>query len=948
MSVFGAVGFDNVHALWALALLPVIWWLLRFTPPRPDQIRFPPIRFLVGLVSREETPHKSPWWLTALRTVLAGLVIIAAAGPILAPHVDRTRGSGVLAIVLDDGWAAAADWRDRMTALENLFSAAERQSRPVLLATTSPQVAPQALGPVPAGGARDRAQTLAPRPYAPDRLAVAEQLSTALADETDVEVIWLSDGLDYGDADEFAQRLTTMAAAGTDLHVLTPQPHALAKAVKPPRLADGGLEVEVVRATAGTPVRGTVRALALNGRALGDAQFAFAADATEATARLELPLALRNEIARLEVLDANHAGAVYLVDDRWRRKTVGLVTGVSDELAQPLLSPLYYVERALQPYAEIPHFADTEGTSRVRQLLEGGLSVLVLADVGQLNELDREAVSRWVEAGGVLVRFAGPRVAGARDDLLPVRLHVGNRMLGGALSWTEPQPLSPFEEDSPFHGLTVPADVTVNRQVLAEPGAELSARTWARLADGTPLVTAGTRGSGYLVLFHVPASPGWSNLPMSGLFVEMLRRIVDMSQGTGGATEEGAAAFLNAGRAYAPVSVLDGFGRSVGPDGAASPIMASEFETAIPGPRHPPGLYRRGAHTRALNIGTDDMVLKPLGELPSGAVRGAYETAPERPLRGLLLIAALVFLFIDGIAVLAISGRLAGLTRRGAVAGAVGLALLVGWDAVPAGAQPAEEQQSATSDEFALAASLETRLAYVITGNSRVDDISLAGLTGLSNVLNERTALEPAAPIGIDVERDELVFFPLIYWPVLPETPVPSAEAVARLDSYLKHGGTILFDTRDPDEPLPSLSPDDATPSVQSLRRILSNLDVPPLEVVPPDHVLTKAFYLLQTFPGRWANGRLWVEAAPEARAGGESGSTNYDGVSSIIIGSNDYAAAWAVGPMGQPLLPTVPGGQRQRELAYRSGVNIVMYALTGNYKADQVHVPALLERLGQ
>jgi hypothetical protein len=71
------------------------------------------------------------------------------------------------------------------------------------------------------------------------------------------------------------------------------------------------------------------------------------------------------------------------------------------------------------------------------------------------------------------------------------------------------------------------------------------------------------------------------------------------------------------------------------------------------------------------------------------------------------------------------------------------------------------------------------------------------------------------------------------------------------------------------------------------------------------------------------------------------------DGVSSIIIGSNDYAAAWAVDENGQAALPGVPGGDSQREFAWRTGVNIVMYALTGNYKADQVHVPALLERLG-
>ena len=115
-------------------------------------------------------------------------------------------------------------------------------------------------------------------------------------------------------------------------------------------------------------------------------------------------------------------------------------------------------------------------------------------------------------------------------------------------------------------------------------------------------------------------------------------------------------------------------------------------------------------------------------------------------------------------------------------------------------------------------------------------------------------------------------------------------------------------------------------------------------EPVPPEHVLTKAFYLMESFPGRYDQGPLWVERADTQ--GTVAG--NADGVSSIIIGSNDYAAAWALDANSEGLYAVIPGTGRQREMAFRAGINIVMYALTGNYKADQVHVPALLERLGQ
>jgi Domain of unknown function (DUF4159) len=119
---------------------------------------------------------------------------------------------------------------------------------------------------------------------------------------------------------------------------------------------------------------------------------------------------------------------------------------------------------------------------------------------------------------------------------------------------------------------------------------------------------------------------------------------------------------------------------------------------------------------------------------------------------------------------------------------------------------------------------------------------------------------------------------------------------------------------------------------------------------LPRDHVLTKTFFLLQSFPGRFNSGQTWVEAIPAADEdeGSNRPARAGDGVSSIIITSNDLAGAWAVRPDNQPMLPMIPGEPRQREFAYRAGVNIVMYTLTGNYKADQVHIPALLERLGQ
>jgi len=215
----------------------------------------------------------------------------------------------------------------------------------------------------------------------------------------------------------------------------------------------------------------------------------------------------------------------------------------------------------------------------------------------------------------------------------------------------------------------------------------------------------------------------------------------------------------------------------------------------------------------------------------------------------------------------------------------------------------------------------------------------------LTRMLDRRTAVEGGQPLGVDLELDELVFFPLLYWPVLPEQRQLSPTALAKVDAFMKNGGTIVFDTRDEQMMLPQSGfgapglTGVGSPARQRLRQILNRLDVPPLVPVPQQHILTKAFYLIQQFPGRWSGGPVWVER----HVGGVN-----DGVSALVIGSHDWASAWAVDDQGRPLVAVVPGGERQRETALRFGINLVMYTLTGNYKSDQVHVPAILERLGQ
>jgi hypothetical protein len=930
MNLLSALTFTTPLALAALLLLPVIWWLLRFTPPRPETVRFPAIRLLLGLRNREEQPDKTPWWLLLLRLALAALVIIGVSQPLYAPGRIGALTRAPVLLVVDDGWAAAKAWSLRREVMAEILDDAAAAGAPVTLATTTPELRPQSLEPRAAAEMKPRAAALQPRAFDPDRMGLLTRLQAAFGQQDALRVIWISDGMDDGKAKDFADGLQKLAKGAAAVEATMPSGGQLPLALATPRFEGGSIKVTVLRAPGGAAQTVPVAATAGNGRSFGDVSLKFAAGATSAEGTIELPTELRNEVGRIAVKDERNAAAVFLMDDRWRRKTVGLMSGTTAEMAEPLLAPLYYVSRALDPYAEV---SQPDGTAALKTMLDQGLSMLVLADIGVLPGEQQEMIARWVASGGVLVRFAGPRFAGAQDSLVPVTLREGDRSLGSALSWETPQPMQAFPEASPFAGLTPDPSVKVTRQVLAEPDSDLPGRVWASLGDGTPLVTARKEGKGQIVLFHVTANADWSNLPTSGLFVEMLRRVLDLAPAAGSGVKTAAS---SEAQAYAPFLALDGFGELASPSPDIQPIPAAAIDKVRAAPATPPGLYRRGEQERSINITRAGTSLALISGLATAITQRALAPLPALPLAPHAFALAMLAFLADCCAALFLGGGLMRLRQRRAAAAVVmALALLAAWQPMPVRAQ--------STDAYAMQNALETRLAFVKTGDAEIDGISEEGLKGLGEMLRERTSVNVGDPVGVNIEKDDLVFFPLLYWPVRPEATVPSDAALAKMDTYMKGGGTIFFDLREDGASADSLA-GGATASSEALRRILDKLDIPPLEPVPPSHVLTKSFYLLDRFPGRYDGGKLWVERSDSE--GATAGNT--DGVSGIIIGSNDYAAAWAMDLNGDPVYASVPGSDRQREFAFRTGINIVMYALTGNYKADQVHVPDLLERLGQ
>ncbi len=909
--MLSALSFTSPLLLAALAALPVIWFLLRATPPAPKRTRFPAFMILRQLTTSEETPDRTPWWLLLLRLVLAALVIIGLAGPVLNAPAPSP-GAGPLILVVDDSWAAAQRWMARRDVLREAAAEAAQSGRSIFLTTTAPQKLPPAWAPITAEQARAAADALTPQPFGADRtqfLDRLEALDLILKDVPAAEFRWLSDGIAGEDDKKLARALAERGA----LTVLVDRkaPKIILRAMGQ---QSAGSVFRIERLEASDEWDGALTATARDGRELTRMPIEMTAGELTRDVTLDLPLALRNELSIVRIENAASAGATQLIDARDRRALIGLVAD-ADAGRNNLLNGAHYVRQALNPYAEFME-------ASLDEILASDVSVIVLDDIGRLRPGEVNALTDWVESGGVLIRFAGPILAETAQDetppLLPVALRGGGRAFGGALTWDTPQALDAFSEAGPFADLRPPKDVFVRQQVLAQPGGATTEKTWARLADGTPLVTGERLGAGANALFHVTATPAWSDLPISGVFVEMLRRLTFLSTlGPENADEA-------AGARYAPLRLFDGFGRLRRPADNDAALTAQELSLP-PSAARTPGFYGAPEAPLALNAVSRDTLFSPLG-LP-GVAMTQYAATPPIAFGPPLFIAALLLALIDGLVTLALSGKLALRT-------AVMLLVLAGAPiALPtdAAAQPLD----APIDRIPAEAALATRLAYVETGDPAMDRLSAQALAGLSRELVRRTAVEPGPPQVINLDADDLSVYPFLYWPIVPGADTPSDAALSNIENFMRFGGLVLFDTRDDER---AVAPG-ATPESQALQRILSQLNIPPLTPVDESHVLTRSFYLMSDLPGRLRNNPVWVQA--------DTSGAN-DGVTPLIIGGRDWAGAWAADSFGRPVRPMGRGGERARELAYRAGVNIIMVAFTGNYKSDQVHTPILLERLGQ
>lgn len=904
LTFLSPIVFTQPVILTALLALPVLWYILRITPPAPKKVTFPPARFLADLIAEEQTPDKSPWWLLLLRMLLIALIITALAQPVINP-ADSLSGKGAIRIIMGNSWASAPTWNTQSNAAEEIITQAAREGREIYIMPTTATLGETSItqfGPLSQREALSVIRGLKPNSWPADYKAMIDEFRNKKTDKS-IDSIWLSHGLNEGNL----RSIITAAQSDGSLTYIKPKEEKTALLLRPTKKAlrksDSDIRIDIEAAVPlQTPRPATIQALSTNGNIL-DLQTITITDAeTPQTIPFEIADTLQNDISRFKISGQYGAGGIYLLDDNAKKRSVGIAASEQDLQKAPLIESSYYITRALEPYANI-------STGKILELIEKDSAVIVLPDIAAMPTETLNKLEKWVSEGGLLLRFAGPNTADSLTEpfLMPVTLRAGGRSLSGSLSWDEPQTIKQFAENSPFFGLEIPQGLEIKQQVLADPSQELEGKIWAELTDGTPFITTTQKDKGLIVLVHTTANTDWSNFSLSGLYVSILRKTIALA---GQSSNQINTSYKN----LEPALIMDGFGALNTPAPSVKPLPLDKLDQIKPNSLNPPGIYGSGSKQYALNLGANLPRLQITENLPISVIQNQYESDYELDLMPYILYAALCLFLIDWLLMIFLLGSTTSILKKRGMATFL-FALL----ALPENAHAQSQQQHI---QFASG----FYLAHIKTGDAALDSLTMQGLSSLSETLERRTSIEPKGVIGLNPERDALAFFPLIYWPISPNQKPVSDKAIQNIQNYLNHGGTILFDTRDQNRSTTSVR---NTPNAQMLRNITSRMNIPPIMRIPDNHVLGRSFYLLDDYPGQYKSGTLWIE---------QQSAAGRDGVSSIIIGSNDWANAWANASQ--------TGINRKYEMSLRFGVNLVMYALTGNYKADQVHIPHILKRL--
>ena len=893
------IAFHTPWLLAALVLLPLIWRWLRVVHAPQRILAFPALRFITPHPKPPRNTSVPPLWLRILRIIIIALTILAFASPYIpapdndSPHPNTLSAESPLLLVIDNGWASAAHWHTHMQTLRATLESLP-EHRFIILTTALPPddtADSRDLSILSARQAQDVVDTLSPQPWQPLNAQIAQFLKEMTAPSASPRlknlggILWLHDGIDSPDKNTLLDSLHDYAdQRDTPLYSLTSPSLSL-----PVILASPPADAEVH-----TPSLARV----LAARAAPSREHPpYHLQGFDADNRLlfNKPFHLRGQET---LLDASAEQAPFL----HQLHSLRLISPHLEPHAGGVLLhdggrrlPTIFV---LEPSSDSPppllnpsHYIAqalnrSTHNSSLQDALDQRADIIFWHDHARIDSDEQEHLLDWLAQGGILVRFASPHVQDSDNHphLLPAPLYEITASAHGFLSDTRDETSTlHFADNSPFHHLK-PTSTHVNpTYAFIDPPQDV--HIWAYTDDHRPLISARSIASGWLVFFHAPLHPLRSDLALEALFPTILTTLTRLRPYQRTSSNQTPTTL------WQPQQILDGWGQLSSPE----PTTQALGVDARPSPHTPPGIYATAYERRALNLGDALGVPTRFIDAPP-PLQSPTPPRPQRLIQGWLLTLIILLLAVHALY----------LTRRNVYpAVAAGVFVFCALLPVLVSAQPPAEN----------APFYAPRIGYMLSHDDIQDNLSDSGLTQLTQFINRRTVARLGQPLPLTPQSPLLPFVPLIYWPLGATNTHLSPTEARIIEHYLSKGGIILFD------------------SIDGSARLQSSLSLPPLVPIDDEHTVTRSFFLIPLSLWRKTNTPLpWSDHHAQANTL----------TASVFASQHNWAQLWR----SHLYVPQQASVLTRQELAMRFGLNLVLYALTGNYKRDQIHALTIIERL--
>ena len=893
------INFANIPALIGLISLPIIFYIIRFYPPTPKQKDFSSLFLLKDIISKSSSKSKFPIWLLIFRLLICMLIILFFSDPFISNSKKNTEVKNYI-IIADNSWSIANNWQNFKQILNKISLEAESNGKEVhiYLTSFSEKFEPTILN--SNNAVLEFINNNPPLPQQTERKSINEILLKNNYFKSS-KVFFIFSNLDSISKKAQTKTLEIIKENNPAIEIINP--------IKKITFIDNvvfnneTLEINIKRKGIYNNNSLILKISGNQSEILFKKEYFFKKDINEIQIKETFPLETINQFFKISILNENHAGSSFYLDDIRKNLSIGIVAETDSLDEKPLLSPTYYLKKSLNKSHKIL-------VSPTKDLLKDNKSLIFLPSNSKLTKNDYKNLKEWVSNGGVLIRFADNKIVAQKDLYFDEKIYYQTlRKMATEFSLRNTLSINTFKKNTLFDNLSIPDDLIFKKQLLTERF-DSDILVLASLQDQSPLITMKEVDKGKVILFHVTSNNEWSNLPLSGLFQDIINRLLLITKVRKNKNSE----------VMILKSKVNSFGELTNPIKKYSLLNSLELNKNAPSFSTPAGIYENESLSVALNLSGNLNTETYYSEIDEKIlIKNDYKKSIFKLKRYILIIIFIMF-FIDMLINIIIKKNFIfknffKSTNLSLFVSVLFFTLTININALG-------------NDNYN-----KVFLAYIKSSDQLLNKIAYSGLTSLQKYLTERTSVNPAGVKEIDITQDKIFFYPLIYWQISKDIINFDDRTIDKIKNYLNSGGMILFDIISQNR---SNNIDDED-KLEDLKTLFSELGISGLFQINSNHTLSKSYYLLDKYPGRYDNKILLID----------TDNLEYnDGVSSIIVGYNHWAGAWAKDKNNYPLYQAVPGGERQRELSIRFGINLVMYALTGNYKSDQIHNKSILQRL--